>query len=489
MKKTNKIIVVIAMIIAMLGGSFSALCNISKADEYEELLGNDVYAYATNEYEFSASEIISIYSSNSTGHNVKYRYAHDVSKGVLIPVYHDTINDNYGTTLQDGIIDASDASAMISYGAGTVREDEPIAQASGIWENNIVDISNSIAKYYSEQRKTVDPTSIKVVVDVIVPKNEELGISENQYSYSIDTENGYTEEAYQKAKSLRSNFRACEIDDRVQFIKITATTPDGRVFKTVVGTDNNIYLLEPASIEEKKDTFDTTMSYTALDKTTEDDGNTFLAPYTDNDNPKKDSDVTVKIKSTTGDDIVSVVNGETSAELSKEANSLGWYYPNEEDKTVIAKVYQFDTYDNTTYNGKVSETVKLISEDGQEDTQKPSIEWTFRRKTKEETTNNDGSITVVITYNLPVDKDSIPSGWSAIYDQDGETIHKITKTIKKGENYKQDVTVKQFGGDKKVTTTVEKVWAIPQTGEAWIVASVAIIALVVFMFTRRRKIK
>ena len=146
-------------------------------------------------------------------------------------------------------------------------------------------------------------------------------------------------------------------------------------------------------------------------------------------------------------------------------------------------------YDNKTFNGKVSETVKLISENEKEDTQNPKIDWTFRRKTKDETQNADGSITIVITYNLPVDKDSIPSDWEPIYDEDGETIHKITKTIKKGENYKKDVTVKQNGTDATVTTPVEKVWELPKTGDIWTFAAIGMVILVVFTISRRRKIK
>lgn len=488
MKKTNKIIVALIMIAAMLASSFTALYGTSKADEYEDIV--DLYVYSESMYEFQPAEILDIYADLQTSHpDLKYRYAHDVSKGTLIPIL---VGEHYGTQLQDGKIDATDSTCILAYTRITSRPEAldgvTAASENSEWMEDINDIRRSIVKYYEKEGKTVNLEDIKVTVTVVTPAVEELDIAAGTYDYVMDTDTGITQAVFEKICAVADiNQRGQSKQNSLQKVTLTAETKDGKLYKMVVGSDNNFYLLDPESINVVD--FGTTMSYTALDKTTEDDGNVFLPPYIDNDNPNKDADVTVTIKSKTGENIIAVVSGETAAELSKDANELGWYYPDEADKTVIAKVYPFDKYDNKTFNGKVSETVKLISENEKEDTQNPKIDWTFRRKTKDETQNADGSITIVITYNLPVDKDSIPSDWEPIYDEDGETIHKITKTIKKGENYKKDVTVKQNGTDATVTTPVEKVWELPKTGDIWTFAAIGMVILVVFTISRRRKIK
>ena len=121
----------------------------------------------------------------------------------------------------------------------------------------------------------------------------------------------------------------------------------------------------------------------------------------------------------------------------------------------------------------------------------------IQKKNKSRKGNDDGSVTVTITYNLPVDPESIPADWKPVYDKDGKTIHAIEKTIKKGEDYEKDVIVKQNGTDATVTTPVKKIWpkdnsqadtVIPQTGVFTIILAVIIIGATVFAITRYRKI-
>lgn len=265
--------------------------------------------------------------------------------------------------------------------------------------------------------------------------------------------------------------------------------PDGTVYHLVVGDNDEWekdFLLERETLAE----FKTELSYIAIDSEGKTDegkmgDTTFLPPYYDNDNTKKDMDAIVIIKSKTHEGIVKTNDVDMNEDGS--ANSLGWFYVDTTDLTVIAKKYPFDAYDNTTANGMVSENIKLTGEYGGEDIQNPSIKWTFRRIKKEETTNSDGSITVTITYNLPIDTNKIPEGWEAVYDEGSTTsAHKIRKTIKKGENYEKDVIAKQNGTDATVTTHVAKVWAIPQAGES--IAFVIAIAIIGFvLITRARK--
>lgn len=274
-------------------------------------------------------------------------------------------------------------------------------------------------------------------------------------------------------------------------ISARAILPDGTAYRLIVGGNDkwkhNVLLQKE---EDSKLGLITEISYMAFESNGQAnegkmDGATFLPPYYDNDNAKKDMDAVATIKSKTDEGIVKT----DGVDLNKDGtpNSLGWYYPDTTNTKVIAKKYLFDTYDNITANGMVNETVKLTGEDGGEDTQNPAKKWTFRRTKKEEATNSDESITITITYNLPIDTTKIPDGWEAVYDEGSTTTaHKIRKTIKKGENYEKDVIVKQNGTDATVTTHVAKVWPIPQAGEsiAFIIA-IGIIAFVVI--TRARK--
>jgi Zn-dependent metalloprotease len=101
--------------------------------------------------------------------------------------------------------------------------------------------------------------------------------------------------------------------------------------------------------------------------------------------------------------------------------------------------------------------------------------------------------------NIP-DVSYILANYMDVYDADGKTIHKITKTIKKGEDYDKDVIVKQEGTDATVTTPVKKVWEktektenlpdkIIQAGATSFIIVIAIIGTAVFAISRYRKIK
>ena len=292
-------------------------------------------------------------------------------------------------------------------------------------------------------------------------------------------------------------------------VQAIATTSDKIItYDLTLGNNQNWYLVPNNIVDIEKDEpvsdFATTMEYTAVDengkkveaKELKKETDPFLAPYYENEdkNAKKDTDVIVTIKSKTEEEIVET-NG-VAIRNDGKANSEGWYYPDLKDKTVIAKKYLFDDYDNTTDNGKVSETVKLTGSKGGEDTQKPSIKWTFRRIDITETENKDGSITVAITYNLPVDEDSIPADWTPVYDEDGKTIHKIQRVIKKGEDYDKDVTVKQNGTDATVTTHVKHIWPKtgkseapnlgPQAGESLIIAFAVIASIGICVLAYRK---
>jgi hypothetical protein len=410
----------------------------------------------------------------------------------------------------DGQINAVDASNVLALGAHV----NGIADLPEVfWPQPVNDILWSLAKAFNVSKDDVSLES-----EAIYQKIEGLAGAENELITVISSKTGPTAQNdasvlnyttldrklyIQNYKERHPEMTDAEISEKFEDEKarptqmttrITATAPNGDKYRMVLGNDNKFYLLGPDKEVTPEGEFKTTLDYTSEEKGKM-DGDTYLPPYYENEekNAKKDLDATAIIKSTTKEEIIKTNGVELTAD--GKANSQGWYYPDVTDKTVIAKVYPFDKYDNTTDNGAVKETVKLTGAEGGEDTQKPSIRWTFRLINREDKENPDGSLTVTLTYNLPVDPDSIPEGWTPVYDKDGKTIHAITKTIKKGENYDKDVTVKRNGPiDEKVTTHVKKTWeklspVLPQTG-AFTVALVAIVAgVAIFAITRYRKMK
>lgn len=265
------------------------------------------------------------------------------------------------------------------------------------------------------------------------------------------------------------------------------------IYQLVLGNDKNWYLYHIGD-----DRFKTELTYSAknTDGTASEgkvvDG-VYKPFYYENEVDKVDATATATITAKNGEAIVSVKGDEVVAmKTDGTANSLGWYYPNTDNKAVIAKDYPLATYDNIKKFGKIKETVILIGKSGREDTQEPNIEWTFRIKKVDTTTNSDDSTTVVITYNLPVNVKSIPDGWSALYDSDGITCHKITKTIAAKEGYDKDVTVEQLRDDDKTVTATTHIKVAPKshatTGESMAIVGV-IVGIVVFAWFIRRKIR
>ena len=271
----------------------------------------------------------------------------------------------------------------------------------------------------------------------------------------------------------------------------------GSVYQLGLAYDELWYLVRTTDPTPAK--FKTTLEYTSTPEGKMNDAkDTYLPPYYENEDKdaKKDVDATAIIKSTTKEEIVATNGVElTDKNVKGNPNSEGWYYPDLNDKTVIAKVYPFDKYNNPTDNGAVKEDVRLTGKDGGKDVQTPSVAWTLRRINYEEKTNDDKSVTVTITYNLPIDEKSIPEGWKAIKDSDGG-IRKITRTFKPGEDYDKDVTVEQNGPSKATVTTPVKVrWniatkIIPQTGESWtivIAGAAALLGIAVISYRKFRK--
>ena len=262
-----------------------------------------------------------------------------------------------------------------------------------------------------------------------------------------------------------------------------------------LGQDLNCYLVKDEVFIIGKTDFDTTLEYNAKIDEKEVGGtieNGVYKPNYDKNNIKRDADVTAIIKSTNGDNIATV-NGKTLDSTGK-ANEDGWYYPDVNDKTTIAKLYPFSKYDNSTDNGMVTEKVELGNEEGLKSNQTVSIKWPFRIIDKtydpKDITQDTEKVTVTITTNLPMDPDKIPNGWTIVPDTDN---HKITKTYTRGENINEDVTIYQNKTGDTDNTDVTINWGgqkspsvLPKTGEGITVLAIIVLLIGITIVFRKK---
>lgn len=475
MKNLKISIVAILTIIATIMGGM-AFTNVSNAAVDSN--GN-YYVTGSNKSELSTGEILKVYAEKQAG------------KGTGILPYSVDKTDNMievYSTFTDDLLDSSDAANLAEL--MVVGTKSTYSEEKEYWNNQVSkNFITQIVEGCNKKGLKVTANDITLKIKVTAPAYEAKNFAGSEYEVSSDV--GLTEANYNKAVAIYNLEKTDEntTADVASYRKsvISVAIKGYGEYKVVACKDKNFYLdytgketPEKTPEETPKKEFKTELTYKAFDSDKKEvegkvTNGVFFPPYYDNDVEKKDADAVATITSKTDEEIIST-NGVAMKE-DGTANSEGWYYADKNNKKVISKKYPFDTYDNTTDNGKVSEEVKIAGKDGGASTEKPAVEWTFRRVRKTETTNKDGSVTVVIEYNLPVDKSTIPSDWEPVYDNDGKTIHKIKRTIKKGTNYSKDVIVGQNGNkDKKVTTKVEKVWVLPQTGasSAIIIAVIAI---------------
>lgn len=539
MKKIKSLIAVLVTIVLLLGSTMflnSVNAVVMDRDTGAELARSHfsyeaLQAKTKSKFEFNATEFLAIYSFNSTDPDAETGAAtykkdrQDIVEG-LIPVYYyknDTNEVNKTTVWHDGVIDARDASLVLVLSKGSSELENATTTPEMIinWDGYAQDIMYSLADSLKISRDDVS-----LVAKVTTPKIE--NVNEKEVSYSVNNISRFTDTIlgnvadnetvnYNSSKNYfnekyGSGVYTPEANPPAiqQILTVTATTKDGAVYGMVLGTDNNYYLLQikegekttgtPAEDEKE---FKTDLTYRAevsgkkVDGKMDSTGKVFLPPYYENEDKdaKKDADAIGIITSKTNEEIVATNDvALTDKNVKGNPNSEGWYYPDLNNKKVIEKEYPFDDYNNPKDNGAVKETVKLTGKDGGIDNQTPNIRWTLRRINFDKKTNDDKSITVTITYNLPIDEKSIPDGWKPLVDEDGG-IRRIQRTFKEGEDYKKDVTVKQNGDSTAtVTTPVEIKWnkadkVIPQTG-AFTMALIAIVAgIVVFAYTRYRKLK
>ncbi|MBR3720600.1 MAG: hypothetical protein IKN09_02545 [Clostridia bacterium] len=549
MKKIKSLIAIVLVVALLLGSSmFLSTVNavVMDRDTGAEFSDEHNFQYLSlqaktkSKFDFNATEFLTIYSLNSVDVNPDagpkaYKKDRQAIVEGLIPIYYynnatgeveKTSESSSSRVWDDGKIDARDASniLVLAKGSGEIESSASTAQMIINWDQQAQDIIFSLADYLKIARGDVS-----LVVKVTTPKIE--GITEEATSYEVNNTTRFTDVNLSKVannevvnyQTAKAYFDANKEDPTAEYnsdvnipgiqqiVTVTAKTKNGAEYGMVLGEDNNFYLFqtkegekEPEPDPEDKE-FKTDLTYRAEASGKKVDGkmdkDVFLPPYYENEdkNAKKDADAVGIITSKTDEEIVATNDvALTDKNVKGNPNSEGWYYPDLNNKKVIEKEYPFDDYNNPKDNGAVKETVKLTGKDGGIDSQTPNIRWTLRRINFEKKKNDDKSITVTITYNLPIDEKSIPDGWKPIVDEDGG-IRKITRTFKEGEDYKKNVTVEQNGeSTATVTTPVEVKWekddskadkVIPQTG-AFTVALIAIVAgIAVFAYTRFRRLR
>ena len=384
-----------------------------------------------------------------------------------------------------------------------------------MFEGDIIDGKTTITFSNDGVNSTIDGVSVENIKTITVENDTITIVDKNNKSVTTkngvflnngnqDTENikitkdGKDIDLFQDSK-VKKNFFGIRFSENINKWVITYGEGDGMVcdkvnfrvvdgdnntWVLVLGQDQNCYLVNNKVFNDE---FDTTLDYNAKIDEKEVGGtieNGVYKPNYDKNNIKRDADVTAIIKSTNGDNIATV-NGKTLDSTGK-ANEDGWYYPDVNDKTTIAKLYPFSKYDNSTDNGMVTEKVELGNEEGLKSNQTVSIKWPFRIIDKtydpKDITQDTEKVTVTITTNLPMDPDKIPNGWTIVPDTDN---HKITKTYTRGENINEDITVYQNKTGDTANTNVTIDWSgkktgvLPQTGESIKILAIIIICIVI----------
>lgn len=535
MKKSKKIIAALAILCVILT-NFMGIVRAEEEGHYNKLSGQNYEFYcienALSPTEFNAKVLLSTFVANDLTHLESLGYYNKLTakatskvEGVDSIKLTDSVNVGESADKFTGIdakfvLDLNigefgDIAKDISNKLNIAEKDVEVIGTVKLKQTILDYISNPANNFVDSNNESLNVKNLKLTSDgkneiVISSKTiTEEKINEIRHLYTI------------LAKKLNIRLAEEEANGEGQealTISVKAVAEKDNyiiTYNLTMGNDFNWYWV-PEKKEDKAVAFATTMEYKAVDengkevtaKSKKDTTDVFLAPYYENEDKdaKKDANVLVTLKSKTKETILSI-NDKT---LSDTANSEGWYYPDQKDKTVAAKLYKFADYNNITANGKVKETVTIKGADYEKnvaiatangtsysaDKKTPNIAWTFRRIKYNEEKDKDENVVVTITYNLPIDVKSVPDGWKPVYEKDGKTAYKITTTIKKGEDYKKDVVIGQNGTSEKVTTHVEYKWEKekkapnlgPQAGGT-IGAALAVLASIGICVVSYRKFK
>ena len=414
------------------------------------------YEFDSDKPEYTEEQLTEIFGGDILENNTTITFENDNEFGMV----NNKVVNNLKT-----INIGNDGTATILYG-----------------DNNEITSNNIAFDDSYDEDKNVNTKDIKITKD-----GKELDLFSNSEVKGIMVQLYYKKEI---EKWVLDYGRMYGMDVDVANFKVVDGNNDTWVL--VLGQDLNCYLVKDTVF---KSDFDTTLDYNAKIDEKEVGGtieNGVYKPNYDKNNIKRDADVTAIIKSTNGDNIATV-NGKTLDSTGK-ANEDGWYYPDVNDKTTIAKLYPFSKYDNSTDNGMVTEKVELGNEEGLKSNQTVSIKWPFRIIDKtydpKDITQDTKTVTVTITTNLPMDPDKIPNGWTIVPDTDN---HKITKTYTRGENINEDITVYQNKTGDTDNTDVTINWGgqkspsvLPKTGEGITVLAIIVLLIGITIVFRKK---
>lgn len=460
-------------------------------------------------YEHNAMYLLDVYTENSSFKDEKINIQYNVSDKMITE--KKAILASYRTV--DSKVLASLAAEHLHQkavykGSETTADIKKIFTEALSCKESDITIQN-IFKFPAIKEDGVD---IKEKESVIITSETDLEIAKklfekmanNNLEIAKELNDGAIGDIEKSIEKLKGDNNDKETFNVLTFCNLNLF--ETRVIVENAGEHSGIYSLvvSPGSTEyqvsyyyvyrddlEEKPNFATSLDYESIEgtevkkKATSAEENPFLPYYTDNDNNKKDTDAIAYIRSKTDEKIVSVDGVELKTDGRE--NEKGWYYPDITNQKVVAKKYLFDTYNNKNDNGKVNEKVEVVGENGGKSQENPNIEWTFRRKIKEEEAKSDGSKVITITFNLPIDESRVEEGWSTIRDDDG-AVRKITRTFENNEGYDKEVPTYQNGTGKEVKTPVKLTApVISKTGETtFLIVSLIVIASAVVVVAKRK---
>ncbi len=449
MKRKITVAVIIAVLFWITGFSY-----IANAKQSKVILENTEYAASETPYYVAVLEVMSDYASDQTGGQGLITPKREITqqmieKGYAVPMS----NPNF----TDGAINASDASAV-----------------------------QNIVNYGKES---------EILKSVLSDIAKATKLNESDLEFEVLKGSIIEDDGRNKPEEIRTRYR------------LNVKTPNGEVYTWCIANSgeflNNWYMVK--TVENKGIVeFDTELSYVAKIGESDVGGSMvdgYFVPNYDKNNPEKDADVTAIITSKTKSNIVKIDGVELT--VDGKPNSKGWYYVNPEDKTVIAKLYKFDTYDNLEYHGMVSERdLEVTSEDGLVEKESVNIKWQFRiidvNKNPSEVDEKTEKVTVTVTTNLPIDKEKLPAGYEFTDDDEGKSQHRIYKDYyKKDGDVDEDIIVTAHGRSDTDKTKAEIKWkeekkspVIPQAGSnTFTMVTVGIVVAISCGIIAKRKMK
>lgn len=477
--------------------------------------GNLVYADTTLDWtklssktEFSAAHLLNVYLQNNIMGNTELlnKLTEEIAENDLTNEAIIKLTD----TANDGVIDTADCIYLLQ-----LYNNSDMNYKNNETTNTM--FSDIMKKWNCEETDIEIRTTLMVKEEVFEYLS---GISEDDFSgYNIykegvvlstkTTTNEEAESHINKVAELNKYYNYNNSDNVFAgdntlvyaTTKTEAIVKNGAIkYNLVIGRESNGALnwyLVPETID-----FSTDITYVGKIDNKEIAGkltNGTYYPGYDAEQVEKDADVTVTITSKEPKLDILETNG-VALKTDGKANSEGWYYPNVEDKTVIAKEYPFEDYNNLTDNGMVAEEVKLTGEYGKTDTQNVSIKWPFRiidvTYNPEKITEETEKVTVTITTNLPIEESKLPEGWEFTDDEAGKTQHRIEKEYsKEDKDVNENVIVTANNRTDTDNTNVKINWieekkpsVLPQTGATGLVV-LAIIAVAGYAIIKYRKLK